>query len=689
MTSMENTHAKMERRHSRKSSLFDGQMAVCAAKQSVLMLNPASMIRNPVMFVTEVGAALTTLVVVADIAGKGPWLYSLSVDIILWVTVLFANFAEALAEARGKAQAESLRRTRRSSAALREGPKGEERVSSDELKEGDIVIVAAGETIPADGEVIAGAASVDESAITGESAPVIREAGGDRSGVTGGTQVLSDRIKIRVTAAAGNSFLDRMIALVEGAVRQKTPNEIALTATLAGLTLGFLLVTAALWPIGLYFGMDLPIPTLIALLVCLIPTTIGALLAAIGIAGMDRALSANVLAKSGKAVELAGDIDTLLLDKTGTITVGNRHAVAFHQMPGADLKRLFEAAIWASLGDQTPEGQSILKLASQSLGAAIPLVRAGDHVIEFSARSRLSGLDSKEGRLYRKGASDAIINFIAERGGTTPPHLKVAIEGVAKEGSTPIVVSEGSDILGVVALSDVLKPGINDRIARLRAMGLRVVMVTGDNPLTAAAIAKQAGVDDFIAEAKPEDKLEYIRREQRSGRLVAMMGDGTNDAPALAQADIGVAMNSGTQAAKEASNMVDLDSDPTKLIEVIEIGKQLLMTRGALTTFSIANDVAKYFAIIPGMFCLAMPQLAVLNIMGLASPQSAILSALIFNALIIPALIPIALKGVRYRPVGADSLLARNLFVYGLGGVIMPFAGIKLIDMALCYGGLV
>lgn len=689
MTTMENTQAKMERRHSRKNSIFDGRMAAQSAKQSIAMLNPVSMIRNPVMFVTEVGAVLTTLAVVADIFNKGPWLYSFAVALILWITVLFANFAEALAEARGKAQAESLRRTRRSSAALREGSNGKtERISSDELKEGDVVIVAAGETIPADGEVIAGAASVDESAITGESAPVIREAGGDRSGVTGGTQVLSDRIKVRVTATAGNSFLDRMIALVEGAVRQKTPNEIALTVTLAGLTLGFLLVTGALWPIGRYFGMDIPIPTLIALLVCLIPTTIGALLAAIGIAGMDRALSANVLAKSGKAVELVGDIDTLLLDKTGTITVGNRHAVSFHQMPGVDAKRLANAAAWASLGDLTPEGQSILALAAKSLGAATPLASASDKVIEFSARSRLSGLDSMD-RRYRKGASDAIMAFIELEGGKTPSQLKATIEDVARNGSTPIVVAEGSEILGVVALSDVLKPGINDRIARLRAMGLRVVMVTGDNPLTAAAIAKQAGVDDFIAEAKPEDKLEYIRKEQRSGRLVAMMGDGTNDAPALAQADIGVAMNSGTQSAKEAANMVDLDSDPTKLIEVIEIGKQLLMTRGALTTFSIANDVAKYFAIIPGMFCLAMPQLAILNIMGLASPQSAILSALIFNALVIPALIPIALKGVKYRPVGADSLLARNLFIYGLGGVVTPFIGIKLIDMALSHSGLI
>jgi len=689
MNSMESTQAKMARRHLRKNSIFDRKMAACAATQSFAMLNPLSMIRNPVMFVTEVGALLTTLVVASDILNKGPWLYSLAVALILWITVLFANFAEALAEARGKAQAESLKRTRRSSSALREGPNGKvEKISSDELKEGDIAIVSAGETIPADGEVIAGAASVDESAITGESAPVIREAGGDRSGVTGGTQVLSDLIKIRVTATAGNSFLDRMIALVEGAVRQKTPNEIALTATLAGLTMGFLLVTATLWPIGRYFGMDLPIPTLIALLVCLIPTTIGALLAAIGIAGMDRALSANVLAKSGKAVELAGDIDTLLLDKTGTITVGNRHAVSFSQMPGVEALRLAKATAWASLGDLTPEGQSMLVLASKSLGAAVPSAERCGKVIEFSARSRLSGVDSLDGKRYRKGASDAIINFVGELGGSVPPQLKAAIEDVAMKGSTPIVVAEGAEILGVVALADVLKHGINDRIARLRAMGLRVVMVTGDNPLTAAAIAKQAGVDDFIAEAKPEDKLEYIRKEQRAGRLVAMMGDGTNDAPALAQADIGVAMNSGTQSAKEAANMVDLDSDPTKLIEIIEIGKQLLMTRGALTTFSIANDVAKYFAIIPSMFCLALPQLAVLNIMGLSSPQSAILSALIFNALIIPALIPIALKGVKYRPSGADALLARNLLVYGFGGVVTPFIGIKLIDMALSHCGL-
>jgi K+-transporting ATPase ATPase B chain len=529
---------------------------------------------------------------------------------------------------------------------------------------------------------------VDESAITGESAPVIREAGGDRSGVTGGTRVLSDQITVRITAGAGESFLDRMIALVEGAVRQKTPNELALTVTLAGLTFAFLLVTVSLYPMGLYFGLTLDVPTLVALLVCLIPTTIGALLAAIGLAGMDHALSANVLAKSGKAVELAGDIDTLLLDKTGTITMGNRQATTYHPLSGVTREKLAEAGMLASFGDQTPEGKSIVALGSTTLGAEAPRESATDRFHPFSAQTRLSGVDFSDGRQYRKGAADAIRKFVAELGGSIPATLQSAVDHVARDGATPIVVAQGASVLGVIALSDVLKPGIRDRFDRLRAMGLRVVMVTGDNPLTAASIAKQAGVDDYIAEATPEDKLEYIRKEQRGGRLVAMMGDGTNDAPALAQADIGVAMNSGTQAAKEAGNMVDLDSDPTKLIEVVEIGKQLLMTRGALTTFSIANDVAKYFAIVPAMFVLAMPQLEALNVMRLASPQSAILSALIFNALIIPLLIPIALKGVPYRPAGADALLRRNLLIYGLGGMIAPFAGIKLIDFALSVAGL-
>ena len=685
----ENIQLKLDRRKARRASLFEENLVRTAGKQAVVMLKPWTMARNPVMFVTEIGAVLTTLVLVADLFHEHAALvYTFAVSAILWLTVLFANFAEALAEARGKAQADTLKRTRRKTLARRVMNGIEEQVSSDELREGDVVLVAAGETIPNDGEVIEGAATVDESAITGESAPVLREAGGDRSGVTGGTRVLSDQIKIRITAGAGESFLDRMIALVEGAVRQKTPNELALTVTLAGLTLAFLMVTGALWPIGRYFNVDLPIPTMIALLVCLIPTTIGALLAAIGLASMDRALSANVLAKSGKAVELAGDIDTLLLDKTGTITIGDRQATEYYPLPGITKEQLAEAAMCASFGDQTPEGKSILRLGEDKLGPGAPGESPQAKVIPFTAQTRLSGLDLPDGRSYRKGASDAIYAFVREQDAPIPEATEEIVNEVARQGSTPIVVAEGKKVLGIVALSDVLKPGIRDRFERLRAMGLRVVMVTGDNPLTAAAIAELAGVDDYIAEAKPEDKLEYIRKEQRAGRLIAMMGDGTNDAPALAQADIGVAMNSGTQAAKEAGNMVDLDSDPTKLIEVIEIGKQLLMTRGALTTFSIANDVAKYFAIIPAMFMLAIPQLAALNIMGLTTPGSAILSALIFNAVIIPLLIPIAIKGIKYRPMGANSILRRHLLLYGLGGIITPFAGIKLIDLALSLTGL-
>lgn len=677
--------AKLDRRKARQATLFEKKLVIIALKQSAVMLKPWVMARNPVMFVTEMGAILTTLVTLQEIRHEnGASIYSLSVTFLLWITVLFANFAEALAEARGKAQANTLRRTRRQTMACRIDATGaEEEVTSDRLQEGDIVLVRTGEIIPSDGEVIEGAATVDESAITGESAPVVREAGGDRSGVTGGTRVLSDQLKIRITAGAGDSFLDRMISLVEGAVRQKTPNELALTVTLAGLTLAFLMVTGTLWPIGRYFGVEIPIPTLVALLVCLIPTTIGALLAAIGLAGMDRALSANVLAKSGKAVELAGDIDTLLLDKTGTITMGNRKATEFHPVPGGDRSRLAEAAMLASFGDRTPEGKSIVVLGVTILGESALSHEETGESIAFSAQTRLSGLNLENGRQLRKGASDAIQAFVQAMGGNSPESLQYAVDSVARRGSTPIVVAEGREILGVVELSDVLKPGIRDRFERLRAMGLRVVMVTGDNPLTAAAIAREAGVDDFIAEARPEDKLDYIRNEQRAGRLIAMMGDGTNDAPALAQADIGVAMNSGTQAAKEAGNMVDLDSDPTKLIEIIEIGKQLLMTRGALTTFSIANDVAKYFAIIPATFILAIPQLEALNVMGLNTPATAILSALIFNALIIPILIPIAIKGVKYLPMGAEALLRKNLFVYGLGGILMPFLGIKLIDMVL------
>jgi K+-transporting ATPase ATPase B chain len=685
----ENVRLKLERRKARRAPLFEKNLMRTAGKQAIVMLKPWVMARNPVMFVTEIGAAMTTLVLVLDLfQNRKALVYTLAVVVILWLTVLFANFAEALAEARGKSQADTLKRTRRKTMARRVIDGIDNQVNSDELRAGDIVLVAAGEIIPGDGEVIEGAATVDESAITGESAPVIREAGGDRSGVTGGTRVLSDQIKIRITASAGGSFLDRMIALVEGAVRQKTPNELALTVTLAGLTLAFLMVTGALWPIGRFFGVDLPIPTLIALLVCLIPTTIGALLAAIGLAGMDRALSANVLAKSGKAVELAGDIDTLLLDKTGTITMGDRQATEYHPLSDVTTEQLAEAAMWGSFGDQTPEGKSIVKLGEETLGSNAPRETPAAKVIPFTAQSRLSGLDLPDGRSFRKGAPDAIQAFIREQNAPMPVELKGLVDNVARQGSTPIVVAQAGKVLGVVALSDVLKPGIRDRFERLRAMGLRVVMVTGDNPLTAAAIAGQAGVDDYIAEARPEDKLEYIRREQRAGRLIAMMGDGTNDAPALAQADIGIAMNSGTQAAKEAGNMVDLDNDPTKLIEVIEIGKQLLMTRGSLTTFSIANDVAKYFAIIPAMFMLAIPQLAALNVMELATPQSAVLSAVIFNAIIIPLLIPIAIKGVKYRPMGANSILRRNLLVYGLGGVVVPFIGIKLIDMALSLTGI-
>ncbi len=681
--------AKSERRQSRTSSIFEKKLVFSALSRSLVMLDPRAMVKNPVMFVTEAGAVLTTLIAILNATTGAPHqLYTVAVMVILWLTVMFSNFAEALAEARGKAQTDSLKRTRQNTIARRIKDGREESVSSDQLSEGDRVIVLTGETIPGDGEVVEGAAMVDESAITGESAPVVREAGGDRSGVVGGTRVLSDQIVVRISVSAGYSFLDKMIALVEGAIRQKTPNELALTVTLAGLTLAFLLVTGTLWPIGKYFGITLPVPTLVALLVCLIPTTIGALLSAIGLAGMDRALSANVLAKSGKAVELAGDIDTLLLDKTGTITIGNRQATDYFPLPGIQKERLASVAMKASFGDQTPEGKSIITLAEETLGIKAPDAVEGK-VLPFSAQSRMSGIDLPDGQSLRKGAPDTLVSFCEKQGGSVSEKLQGLVDDVARKGMTPIVVAEGSELLGVIALSDILKPGISDRFARLRAMGLRVVMVTGDNPLTAAAIAAQAGVDDYIAEARPEDKLAYIRKEQQGGRLLAMMGDGTNDAPALAQADIGVAMNSGTQAAKEAGNMVDLDSDPTKLIEIIEIGKQLLMTRGALTTFSIANDVAKYFAIIPAMFVLAIPGLAVLNIMHLSTPESAILSSLIFNAIIIPLLIPVAIKGVKYRPVGADATLRKNLIIYGFGGVMVPFVGIKLIDMLIALTGLI
>lgn len=673
---------KTERREARSSAIFNKQAVTYAAAQSFRMLSPRVMIKNPVMFVTEMGAVLSTISLFAVSADA----YAVSVTLILWLTVVFANFAEALAEAKGKAGADSLKQVRRDTVCTRLTDGGSEKVGSSELKVGDRVLVCAGDIIPCDGEVDKGIASVDESAITGESAPVIRESGGDRSGVTAGTKVLTGDIEVIVTAGAGESFLDRMIALVEGAVRQKTPNELALTVTLAGLTLAFLLVTTALLPIGRYFGAELSIPTLTALLVCLIPTTISALLPAIGIAGMNRALAANILAKSGKAVELAGDIDTILLDKTGTITVGNRQAVQFVPVSGVTEAQLTETAMKASFGDMTPEGKSIVALAEQLSGSTAE-TPADAAVISFSAHTRLSGVDMNGHRL-RKGAYDAVTAFVQQNGGRIPADLKEITDRIASAGCTPIVVAENDRILGVISLSDVLKAGIQSRFARLRAMGLRIIMVTGDNPLTAKSIAGEAGVDGFVAEAKPEDKLNYIRKEQKGGRLIAMIGDGTNDAPALAQADIGVAMNSGTQAAKEAGNMVDLDNNPTKLIEVIEIGKQLLMTRGALTTFSVSNDVAKYFAIIPAMFILAMPHLAGLNIMNLASPESAVLSALIFNAVVIPALIPLAIKGVRFRAMGADALLKRNLLIYGFGGVVLPFAGIKVIDMILSATGM-
>ncbi len=682
---------KIQRRHARHLAVFDPAMVRMATWRSFVMLDPRNMMRNPVMFLVEIGTVLTAIVTVQSIlnhAATGLIVYQAALTALLLLTVLFANFAEALAEARGKAQADSLRATRQDTPAFRlDGPGSPDGkiVSSTQLRTGDHVAVEAGQVIPSDGEVVVGVASVDESAITGESAPVIREAGGDRSGVTGGTRVLSDRIVVRVTAEPGQSFLDRMIALVEGAIRQKTPNEIALTIVLAAFSIIFLIVTAALYPMARYFDLTLDIPTLVALLVCLIPTTIGALLAAIGIAGMDRALMANIIAKSGKAVELAGDIDTLLLDKTGTITIGNRKATQFVPLDRAAPREVARLAGLASMADQTPEGKSILDLARQQ--AAIDGAAPRDSIfVEFTAQTRMSGIDLPDGTRIRKGAPDTIAKHVQDQGGTIPDGYQATVDTIASGGATPLAVAENGRIVGVVKLEDILKPGIQERFARLRQMGLQVVMVTGDNPLTAKAIAGQAGVDDYIAQATPEAKLAYIRKEQHGGKLVAMMGDGTNDAPALAQADIGVAMNSGTQAAKEAGNMVDLDSDPTKLIEVVEIGKQLLMTRGALTTFSIANDLAKYFAVIPAMFIVTLPELRVLDLMGLATKggaYSAILAAVIFNAIIIPLLIPIALKGVKYRPVGASALLRRNLLYYGIGGVIAPFIGIKLIDLLI------
>jgi K+-transporting ATPase ATPase B chain len=703
---------KFSRRASRRYGLFAPHLLKAALKQSFAMLRPDIQWKNPVMFVVEVGTILSIIFTIMELlAGSTQLAYLIQLDVWLLATVLFANFATALAEARGKAQADTLRKTRRETPARRLHDRRQiEQTVSTALQAGDRVVVEAGEVIPGDGEIVEGVASVDESAITGESAPVIREAGGDRSGVTGGTRVLSDRIVVRITASAGKSFLDRMIALVEGAIRQRTPNEIALSLVLSAFTLIFLIVTAALWPMALnaemymksYLGasesiksLGTDIPTLVGLLVCLIPTTIGALLAAIGIAGMDRALRANILAKSGKAVEVAGDVDTLLLDKTGTITVGNRRATQFVPLDGytaADVGRL---AALASVADQTPEGKSIVdlyqKMPAESGGsrvsaATLPLeavIPQGSKFVEFTAQTRMSGLDLPDGRKIRKGAPDSVMKYVQQTNGHLSSGIQQQVDEVASRGATPLLVCEGSKLAGLVVLEDILKPGMRDRFERLRRMGLRTVMVTGDNPLTAKAIAEQAGVDAFIAQATPEAKLKYIRDEQAGGKLVAMMGDGTNDAPALAQADVGVAMNSGTQAAKEAGNMVDLDSDPTKLIEVVEIGKQLLMTRGALTTFSIANDLAKYFAIVPALFAGTLPWLKSFDIMNLHSPTSAILSAVIFNAIIIPLLIPIALKGVEYRPVGADALLRRNLTIWGLGGVIVPFIGIKLLDVVL------
>jgi potassium-transporting ATPase ATP-binding subunit len=656
-----------------------------AILESFVKLDPRVLYKNPVMFVVEIGALVTTVDLFRGITVHAPgFSFSLQITLWLWFTVLFANFAEAMAEGRGKAQAETLRKARSETLARRLTASGAaEKVPGSKLKSGDVVLVSAGEMIPGDGEIIEGIASVDESAITGESAPVIRECGGDRSAVTGGTRVLSDEIKIRITANPGQTFLDRMIRLVEGAERQKTPNEIALNILLAGLTLLFLLAVVTLQPFAIYSAAPQNLFVLVSLLVCLIPTTIGGLLSAIGIAGMDRLLRRNVLAMSGRAVEAAGDVDILLLDKTGTITLGNRAATHFFPAPGIEESYLADAAQLSSLADETPEGRSIVVLAKELYnlrGRDLSVHHTVFH--PFSAQTRMSGVDI-DGREIRKGAREAIARYIHERSHAIPAEVQRVVDDISNSGGTPLLVTENRRVLGVIALTDVVKGSMRERFAHLRAMGIRTMMITGDNPLTAAAIARQAGVDDFLAEAKPEDKMALIKREQSKGRLVAMTGDGTNDAPALAQADVGVAMNTGTQAAKEAGNMVDLDSNPTKLIEIVEIGKQLLITRGALTTFSVANDVAKYFAIIPAMFAVALPRLGVLNVMHLATPQSAILSAVIFNALIIIALIPLALHGVRYRPLGAAALLRRNLFVYGLGGIVAPFAGIKLIDVVI------
>jgi len=668
-----------------KNTLFQGDQVTHALGQSFVKLNPRILFRNPVMFTVEISAAVMLIVTIFSFSNhsQGSFGYNFTIFLVLFITVLFANFAEAIAEARGKAQAESLRKTREETPARLLVDGKEQIIMSSLLKKGDVFICETNDTIPTDGEIIEGIATIDESAITGESAPVIRESGGDKSSVTGGTKVLSDRIKVQVSTQPGESFLDKMIALVEGASRQKTPNEIALTILLAGFTLIFLIVCITLKPFGDYANTPITIAAFISLFVCLIPTTIGGLLSAIGIAGMDRALRANVITKSGKAVETAGDLDVLLLDKTGTITIGNRKATNFYPTTGINEKDFVTACVLSSLADETPEGKSIVELAEQVKN--LPAIKAPNDAvfIKFTAETRSSGLDTADGLRIRKGAFDSIRSMALKAGNKFPEDVEVSVKTIASNGGTPLVVSQNEKILGVIELQDIIKPGISERFERLRRMGIKTVMVTGDNPLTAKFIANKAGVDDFIAEAKPEDKMNYIKAEQQGGKLVAMMGDGTNDAPALAQADVGVAMNSGTQAAKEAGNMVDLDNDPTKLIEIVEIGKQLLMTRGTLTTFSIANDVAKYFAIVPALFMVAIPSLRALNIMDLHSPQSAILSAVIFNAIIIPMLIPLALRGVEYKPIGASALLRRNLLIYGLGGVLIPFIGIKLIDLAV------
>jgi K+-transporting ATPase ATPase B chain len=667
-------------------AIWDMKIVQRAIWDSFVKLHPRKMMGNPVMFVVEVGSVVTSVLLIRDgVNHQGAFGFNLQITLWLWFTVLFANFAEAMAEGRGKAQADALRKARSETVANRVSPDGTiEKIASSKLRSGDVVNVSAGEFIPGDGEIVEGVASVDESAITGESAPVIREAGGDRSAVTGGTRVLSDNIKVKITSNPGETFLDRMIALVEGAERQKTPNEIALNILLAGLTIIFLLAVVTLQPFAIYSGAPQTVFVLVSLLVCLIPTTIGGLLSAIGIAGMDRLVQHNVLAMSGRAVEAAGDVNTLLLDKTGTITLGNRQAAEFVCAAGVSEAQLADAAQLSSLPDETPEGRSIVVLAKERYGLRGRDLAAHEaHFVPFTAQTRMSGVNL-DGREIRKGASDAISKYISSvNGNGLPKEVQATVEQIARSGGTPLVVSENKHALGVIYLKDIVKGGIKERFSQLRSMGIRTVMITGDNPLTAAAIAREAGVDDFLAQATPKEKMDLIRREQADGKLVAMTGDGTNDAPALAQADVGVAMNTGTQAAKEAGNMVDLDSNPTKLIEIVEIGKQLLMTRGALTTFSIANDVAKYFAIIPAMFAGTFPVLAALNIMHLKTPQSAILSAVIFNALIIIALIPLALRGVKYRAMGAAALLRNNLLIYGMGGIIIPFIGIKLIDMVI------